>query len=559
MQQLDKVQGYGQISSPSASTVDAYEGVQAVTQSTQLANALGNFAGAVAGADARNTAKAKKEKAALDAKKAQAHAARFKGEEGEFLDSVKLGETYADLSETVVATIVEDKYKNEYYTSAYDELRGLDDEIKGDVVALEAKFDSMLAEANSATEGLDFVNSGAVMGTRNAINEMRREFSVFRDQKTRELAKVNTEANVHNILRKYDLSTRDGMTSSVTLINDLNDKLLATSPFTKQEDKQQIVDALIKYNKLNPDSNATSIIQKIPWLQSKVTDQKLNEAAPVIANLGMQKIRNDAYKTEQANKKILADAQSKFNALALANDTDAIREAMAKTTGLTGNDAILGNAMYKMGEVALASAEVDQEDSQRYAAKYEGNLVVQAITLSDLKRSEVLDEIAADPNMREEEKEAIRGRLDKIMAGNDLIAAPTHSRQFDSRVGGEARAIDQSILNITGAIEGRTMEGQLRDVWDDSVFSLITEYVEENEALPEGRALRSIYDEAEAIVERRMEKLRSMQPGGTPQEQPQDEPEDEPQDLPVVDSQEEYDALPSGAQYLDQGKLYIKP
>lgn len=552
-QPIEKLQGYGQTSSPAASPIDAYTGAPSVpreTPLTQLADALGTFSGSVARASGRVAAQEKAEKADLDKKRATAHAARFQSEKGEFLDSVKLGETYADLSETVVATIVEDKYKNEYYASTYDKLRSLDDDVKGDVVALETLFDGLVTDTNTATEGMDFVNSGAVQGTQAAIREMRREFSVFRDQKTRTLAKENTSANVFNILSNNDLNTNDGQVSAVALVNDLNEKLIATSPFTKTEDKQQIVDALIAYNKSHPDSNAVSLIKKVPWLQSKVTDQKLAEASPVIAGLSLQKLRDDAAKQKIQNQQTLEDAQSKFNEMSLNNDKEGIREAMANTTGLTGNDAVLGNSMYKMGEVALASADVDVDLSQQFAATYEDSLRVKAIK-GELNRAEVLTEIASSTDMREADKEAIRANLDSIMAGSDLIAASKHSTEFNNRVGDEARAIDKSILNLGGQIEGRSLESRVRDLWDDTVLDLITEYVTENNAKPEGRALRAIYDEAETITEKRMERLRGIAPT-TP------EPE-ESEDLPVVTTQEEYDALPSGAQYYENGNLFKKP
>ena len=509
-QPIETLQGYGQTSSPSAAPIDSFTGAPSVpreTPATQLAQALGTMSSAVARAGAN--AQAEREK--LSAKKAVGYAASFKGEQGEFLDSVKLGETYADLSQTVVATIVEDKYKNEYYNATFERLNNLDDDVKGDVVALENLFEDIITEANEATQGMDFVNSGAIQGARNAINQMRREFSEFRDTETRNLAKANTEASVYNILDKVDLNTNDGQVSAVTLINDLNEKLIATSPFTKTEDKQQIVDALIAYNKTNPDSNAVSLIKKVPWLQSKVTDQKLAEAAPVIAGLSLQKLRDDAEITQLENKQILEDAQSKFNEMALNNDKEGIRKAMAKTTGLTGNDAVLGNAMYKMGEVALASADVEVEDSLKFAAGYESSLVARAIK-GELTRTEALEEIAASPDMREEEKQALRGKLDKIMSGNDLIAASKHITEFNNRVGDDARLIDQSIINLEGKLEGRSLESRIRDVWDDTVFGLIQDYVTDNNAVPEGTALRKIYDEAEAITEKRMEKLRGITP-----------------------------------------------
>ena len=518
-QPIQDLQGLDSVAAPSATMVDAYAGAPAMPRESsagQLADALGTLSRA----GQKSAAKAKAEQEELEAKKAVSYAARFKGEEGEFLDSVKLGETYAHLSDTVVATIVEDKHKNEFYSQTKQSLSSLDNDIKYNVVALEKEFDRILADATEKTAGMDFVQSGAVQGVQAAIREMRGQFSSQRDAFTRDQSKANTEASITNILDKYDLSTNDGQVSAVTLINDLDDKLKATSPFSKTEDKQIIVDALITYNKNNPNSGAVSLIQKIPYLQGKVTDQKLSEAAPVIAGLSLQKLRDDAALKKLQNQQTLDEAQVEFNKLSFKNDKPGIRAAMVRANSLTGSDAALGAAMYKMGEVALASADVDVDVSQKFAATYEDSLVVKAIK-GELNRTDVLTELASSKDMREEEKEAIRGNLDNIMAGSDLIAASKHSTEFNNRVGDEARAIDQSILNIGGKLEGRSLESRVRDLWDTTVLDLIVEYATENNAKPEGRALRAIYDEAETITEKRMEKLRGLTP---PDPQPEPQP-----------------------------------
>lgn len=514
-QPTQDLQGLDSVATPSANMVDAYAGAPAMPRQSsagELADALGTLSRA----GQKSAAKAKAEQAELDKKRAESYAARFKGEEGEFLDSVKLGETYAHLSDTVVATIVEDKHRLDFYSKTKASLNNLDNDIRYDVVALEKHFDSLIADATEKTAGMDFVQSGAVQGVQSAIREMRGQFSAQQNAFTKEQSKSNTEAAIYNILDKYDVSTPDGQVSAVTLINDLNEKLLATSPYEKGEDKQIMVDALITYNKNNPHSGAVNVIQKIPYLQSKQTKKKLNDAAPVISGLSLQKLRDDAALKKLQNQQTLDEAQVEFNKLSFENNKEGIRAAMVKANSLTGSDAALGAAMYKMGEVALASADVDVDVSQKFAATYEDSLVVKAIK-GELNRADVLTELASSTDMREEDKEAIRGNLDNIMAGSDLIAASKHSTEFNNRVGDEARAIDQSILNIGGKLEGRSLESRVRDLWDTTVLDLIVEYATENNAKPEGRALRAIYDEAETITEKRMAKIRGINPQPEPQ------------------------------------------
>ena len=512
-QPIEKLQGLSQTSSPSASPIDTYTGAPStprVTPATQLADALGTMSSAVARAGEREKA----EREAQAEIKAKGYAASFKGEEGEFLDSVKLGETYADLSTTVTATIVEDKYRNKYYQSTFEKLNNLDDDVKGDVVALENLFESIIAETNEATTGMDFVNSGAVQGARNAINEMRREFSEFRDVKTRELAKVNTEANVYNILGKYDLSTNDGKVSAVALVNDLNEKLIQSSPFTKTEDKQQIVDALISYNKLNPESNAVSLIDSIPWLKSKETDAKLAKAGPVISQLSLQQLQDKAQEKKLLMQKDLDESQKRFNQLSLEGKRDEIRQAMANSFKL--EDPAMANAVYKQGEIALASADVPVEDSLAFAAKLESDLVALAIK-GELSREDALAQIYSSTEIRVNEKNELEGKLDTIMSGNKLIASATHSSEFNIRVGDEARLIDKSLFALEANFDGRSLEAAVRDVWDESVYGLIQSYADTEGVQPEGVALRKIYDDAEDIAERYMNKMKAAATeGGSP-------------------------------------------
>lgn len=560
-QPIQNLQGYGQTSTPSATPVDAYSGAPAIPQvskGAQLAEALGTVSGNVNRA-ARESAANKQE---LDKKKAVSFAARFKGEEGEFLDSVKLGETYADLSQTVVASIVEDKHKNEFRNSTYDTLRAVDDDVKMDVVALEAMFDGLIKDAAEKTEGMDFVQSGAVMGTRSAINEMRREFSVFRDQKTRQLAKENTQANVFNILGKYDLNSKDGQLSATALVNDLNDKLLATSPFTKKEDKQQIVDSLIEYNKLNPDSKAVSLISRIPWLQSKETDAKLEQAAPQIADLAIRKLRNDVFVKEQEQQKTLDDAQSRLNALAEANDIDGIRQVQAKSAGVTGEGAATANAIYKMAEVAEASAKVSPDVSATNYTLAKDSIVIAATQGNAGTLEETLSDINNRTDIAPQEKAVLLREVPNLLQGHKIIASDQHSTAFRNRFGAILTAYQSNpqlmVKSFSLAKQGMSAESLARDVWDNETSTLIQLHIDKNEAVPSYSDLygeEGIYAKAEVKVQEKLQQIASV----TPQENTEQEQTEEPQEIPTVTTQEEYDALPAGAQFLENGKLFTKP
>lgn len=521
-QPIENLQGYGQTSSPSAAPVDSFTGAPSVpreTPATQLAQALGTMSGAVAKADAR--AKAKKEE--RDEIKARGYAASFKGEQGEFLDSVKLGETYADLSQTVVATIVQDKYQNEYYYSTFEELSKLDDDVKGDVVALENLFDDKIAAINEATTGMDFVNAGAVRGGRNAINELRKRFAEFRDLKTRELAKANTEANVYNILGKVDLNTNDGQVSAVALVNDLGDKLIATSPFSKTEDKQQIVDALISYNKLNPTSNAVSLIKKVPWLQSKVTDKKLSEAAPLIANEAIveMELKNKQLEVQLKDRKV--DLEVEIDNLLVSGKRQEVRKMLTKLVPEDASDLDKLSAQYakEYARVALARENADPEASNLRkneliedfkTASSTGNW--SSLGFSEPPNNDQLRElIGRDETLTQQDAAILRNNLSDLRKGFASISEEALSNDVSKKFYVDLQYfntdVPKSVLGAAGLSPQRVME----DVYSASMQEQFTEFYNNPKyetGVPEGDVLKDMKATAFAEVEAVVTKLNTI-------------------------------------------------
>jgi hypothetical protein len=521
-QPIENLQGYGQTSSPSAAPVDSFTGAPSVpreTPATQLAQALGTMSSAVAKAGAR----AKAEREELSAKKAQGYAASFKGEQGEFLDSVKLGETYADLSQTVVATIVEDKYKNEYFNATFERLNKLDDDVKGDVVALENLFEGIITEANEATQGMDFVNSGAVQGARNAINQMRREFSEFRDTETRNLAKANTEANVYNILGKVDLSTNDGQVSAVALVNDFNEKLIATSPFSKTEDKQQIVDALISYNKLNPTSNAVSLIKKVPWLQSKVTDKKLAEASPLIANEAIveMELENKRLEVQLKNRKV--DLEVEIDNLLVSGNRQKVRKMLTKSIPGEASDLDKLTAQYakEYARVALARENADPEASNLRFNELREDIKTAASTgnwsgmgfTETPNNDQIRELIGKDETLTQQDAAVLRNNLSDLRKGfatiSDEALANDVSKKFSLDLQYFNTDVPKSMLGAAGMSAQRVME----DAYSDSMQEQFTEFYNNpnyETGVPEGDVLKEMKATAFAEVEAVVTKLNTI-------------------------------------------------
>lgn len=518
-QPIQDLQGLDNVASPSANMVDAYSGAPALPRESsagQLADALGTLTSA----GQKSADKAKAEKAELDKKRAESYAARFKGEEGEFLDSVKLGETYAHLSDTVVATIVEDKHKNDFYSQTKQSLSSLDNDIKYNVVALEKHFDSLLADATEKTAGMDFVQSGAVQGVQAAIREMRGQFSSQRDAFTRDQSKANTEASIYNILGKYDLSTNDGQVSAVALINDLNEKLLATSPYEKGEDKQIMVDALITYNKNNPDSGAVSLIQKIPYLQSKQTTKKLNDAGPAIAELSIAATKRRLYKEDVARQELLDEKRGVLNQLAEENDIEKIQQVQAEYAGAgdTPAERATANAIYEMAEIAEKSAQVDPDVSSTNYTLAKEDLTVRASLGTAGSSKEEIAAINARTDISPQQKSALIQEVPTLIQGNKIIASEQHSTTFRQRFGAVVDTYKNNPMLAAKSFElaqrGLSAETIAKDTWDSETGRLINLHIETNKEIPGYNDLYGdggIYDKAGERVTSKLQEVATLQ------------------------------------------------
>ena len=521
-QPIEKLQGLGLTSSPSASPIDTYTGAPSVPQNSsasQLADALGTMSSAVAKAGERKKA----EKQEQDEIKARGYAASFEAEEGEFLDSVKLGETYADLSTTVVANIVQDKYQNDFYYSTFEELNNLDDDVKGDVVALEKLFDEKIASVNEATTGMDFVNAGAVRGTRNAINELRKRFAEFRNEKTRALAKDLTEANVYQILGKYDLNTDDGMVSAVKLVNDLNQKLLKSSPFKKGEDKQQIVDALISYEKLNPQSKATSLIESIPFLKSELTDAKLAKAAPIIANEAFIEMELNSKKLQMELKQRKIGLEVEIENLFAEGKRQEVRKITTQLIPEDASDLDKLSATYakEYARVVLAREAADPDASNIRAnelrediktASSNGDWSIMGFTETP-NNDQLRELISKDETLTQQDASLLRNNLSDLRKGFSTISEETLSRDVSTKFLLDLQYFNSDIPKTQLSAAGINPQRIMEDVYRNSMQEQFDDFYKNPKyetGVPEGDVLRDMKKTATAEVEAIVTKINTM-------------------------------------------------
>ncbi len=507
----DNLQGYGQTSTPSATPIDTFIGaprIPQVTPATQLADALGTLSSSVA----KEKSRKKVERQELEAKKAEGYAARFQGEQGEFLDSVRLGKIYADLSETVVATIVENKYNNEYYQSTLDKLSKLDDDVKVDVVELERLYDNLFAEANEATAGMDFVNAGAANGVKRAIDETRREFSEFRDTRTRDLHKENTEADVYRILSNA-ADTDEGMVAAVKSFSDLYQKNFKTSPLTKEQDEQLLVDAAISFQKENPQFDSTFLIESIPALMTDVTMKKLVEAVPIIGEKSLKQ-KEQAHRERQLNLREYQTTKSAEWSNLMIQNSEEGRKKLEKIlhTPLPENATLLEREQYSW-QITYIPNILDKKyvsggDSQvefsrfktsfstaAYTGNFEGFFPHTGLTLKD-GQLPTIDEIAlelrANPNLNQEDTENAINSIGTVLERYSNYNEGSLKDYAINRFKGTLSNDEKSLLKSRGILN--PLE-EVAEAYASSFKFYLDEFVEDSGNMP----LLQEFDRADGI------------------------------------------------------------
>jgi len=522
---MQDLQGFRTISSPSASPVDAYGGgvnAPKVSAADQLASAFGT----VSKYGQKAAAQAQVEDEKLRQAEAQAFINRYKAEEdGDILTAIKAGELYPQVSQAFLAQAIEKKYNYETQTSYLEIFSKLDDDIVLDDVKLHAFLGSEEDKLREKYKDNPFLLSGALQGFREAKSEKMPGILGRQAQATRDIDTTNINNFSILTLDKYNLETEEGFNSAVEAFAVDLDNSINTSINENSVVNQTYVDAVIKYATDNPLSGAHNLLKdkKLKYLYTNTTKAKLANFMQVLPALSQKALQNKAAIKAENDERIIAQGKAKMQQLALNEDRAGILKAMGNANSLQGTNPEVAVALFEVGESLLNNTYILAESSKKAKQALDSDLVAMAIK-GELDR-ESANMMIDGAELRETEKDALRGNLDRILSGNDLIAASKHSTEFNDRVGDEAQLIDESIANIGGKIEGRSLRSRIRDIWDDTVFDLIQNYAIENDKAPEGTALRVIYDQAEDITEKRMAKIRGLTP---PPQPPKEEPKPQP-------------------------------
>lgn len=521
--------GFGETSISTARPIDAFAGAPQFDKKNALAEAFSNLGKAGQKAAAQAEAKREKERLDLMAVEAEGTARRMIAEsETGFINAVQLGEQYADLSDAIVARIVIRENSDAFYNMTKDKLSGLGDGIIMDKAGLDAMYSKLEEEAINATDGFIHAQSGALDGVQRAVQEMSGQHASRRDGIVRKRAETVTAGQVTTLLN----STSD----VATIVEGLTAIDAEPSPFDNVGRKGIIIDAILAWDKNNPDSEMMheKIIEAVPWLKGAVTDAKVTNAQGAITSARMTHLRNQIFLDEVADDEKFEANKSSVNAITMGDGTiseqitqlEQLQSDMAiaaADTTASPRDRKIANATFDYIESALRGLEVDVDTSAKNILTVRQQIISEA-TIGNVTVAGAIAKVEAIDNARPQDKAALINEIPNLIQGLGIISTDAHNTAYRQRLGSVVDAYDKnpSLIGKQFALAGagETADTIARDIWDNTTISLIETYMADNDGQPPNAvAMRGIYDQAEQIVQERLALISQInEKGNIPQQ-----------------------------------------
>jgi hypothetical protein len=516
---MQDLQGFRTISSPSASPVDAYGGgvnAPKVSAADQLASAFGT----VSKYGQRAAAQQQAEDDKLREDEAQAFINRYKAEEdGDILTAIKAGELYPQVSHSFLARAIEKKSNYETQTSYLETFSKLDDDVVLDDVKLHAFLGSEEDKIREQYKDNPFVLSGALTGFRAAKSQQMPGILGRQAKATKDIDTTNINNFSILTLDKYNLETEEGYNAAVEAFEVDLDNSINTSINENSVVNQTYVDSIIAYAKLNPSSGATRLLsdKRLKHLNTNTTRAKLSEANKQISQLAVAELERKQKEQQVLNKQKLVESQSKLNQLAVNGDIAGIDRIMAQSTGLTGNDAVLGNKVYQMAEIAKQAAQVKADVSATNYTTLKDEISVSASlgTAGDLES--MIAKVNERTDIHPNEKAVLIKELPNLLLGNQIIASASHKSALGERLGGTIKTYTDNPNFLVKGFQLGQLATSFSDIatetWNQETKRLVNLHLEKNGEVPGYAALHDdggIYDRAEGKVRARLQEVNQM-------------------------------------------------
>ena len=534
-QPIQDLQGYGEVSKPSATPVDTYTGtVAAPKQSSamQLADALGSVANQGAKIVAQRKAEAKQEELEMAFKRASIYAQNFQPtKDNPSLDTNELHEKYPALKFSVLATIIEDKNTQAYETATRKKLNSLPKEVRLDPEKLQQAYNGLIIQASKETEGQDFVNSGALSGVNKAYRAVQNEWASQTQLFAEGEHKNNFEGNVYNIFDGKDLSTPEGMQAAIEGIQTQEtkhrgtDELEGTSPLGKKGDKQLWLDNLLTYAKNNPKKgqNVLDTVTKITWLQDSNTKGWLDNAREEVTDLAIADLELDQaqLKVQLAGKE--TELEVEIDNLLVEGKRDEVRQILSKTIPTDATELTQQSALYakKYARVALARENADPEASNLRLNEFIEDIKTASSTgnwsgmgFTEPPNNDQLRKlIGKDEALTQQDAAVLRNNLSDLRKGFTSISPEALARDVGTKFSLDLQYFNtetpKALLGAAGMSAQRVME----DAYSASMQEQFTDFYNNpnyKTGVPEGDVLKAMKATAFAEVEAAVTKLNTV-------------------------------------------------
>jgi hypothetical protein len=439
-QPTEKLQGYGQTSSPSAAPIDSFTGAPAVpreTASTQLAQALNVMGGSVHSAGAKADAKKKHEEEELAKITAAAQAEQNEG----YVSKVQVGEGNPALSIINQASIAETAAQNRAYasTSALFQSFLSDDDLVGNPAEMNQRIAAHKASIVEATKDMPFAGAGAMKGFNNAQREMTPSVLSRQGQLLRVAGAKSIADSVPEIVGGVDLNDPSAVSVMFDRIQAKDDEFDARFPNGKAERVANWKKGIIEMAEANLDTRLLEVLKQ-GWLKEKgdaTYNAALKQVDALQTKVYLDKITNDE-KVRKANN---AERKQLIN-VSLANGETLDPREMAKEEPEVYDYFLQQSA--KTAIEKTGSSTDKRLMSDRLEASYisgDFSFLGDRQGATGVPTDDEMYEYLDGLNLRPEHIEELKGSIDVFSKGYDALTDSEVSQFYSNRTGARVDAL----------------------------------------------------------------------------------------------------------------------
>lgn len=462
--------------------------------------------------------------------KLDAYKARFMQDfKGGAVTQAQLKEVFPELVPTVRARVME-AIGAEQGKKA---IQGIIEEINNnDELKLDStRRQSFLAEKRN--ELLGQLGSGDDFALAGMVKSIDTELNQWENSWQRDTAKYHEQVQGQAFSDEVISTLRNGGN-----LEDVDAKWKASSSLNNIERNKLVIDSVTKEAFA---SNDPGLLDKIPqrFLNAE-TKAELQQARLRVEEVRISKLRQAEFERTQARQEATRSAKVQMIRAKAAG------QAISPESFLNDPDA------YTFALQMQNSGNISGFQSAANAQKVRIGILDNA-TMANLDPNQVIDSIAANPNINPAEKEKLINEVPALMEGRIVLNDPMVKNAFSTQLNARFDLLEKSLPGVlSSTTQGRSLRADAQRAYELDLRGRFQAFYEENGRWPTGQAKQDIIDKATDRAGQNIEKsISAIMRGGapaaaTPAAQPQPTPQ-----LPKVTSDAEYNALPSGAQFID--------